>query len=104
MGMGNAVRHPRVLWEVGRLARNANLGDQLAALRRRRVAVFIRWGRNDRVIPLASAEALAASAEGTQLLTVRVDHNWLITDANLFVELIANLVGVSVDGCPRTRR
>lgn len=93
----NAARHPRVLWEVGRLARDANLEDQLAALRRRRVPVFILWGSNDRVIPLATAEALAASADGTHLLTVPGDLNWLITDPNLFVELITNVVGVTVD-------
>ena len=95
--VSNVVRHPRVLWEVGRLARDANLEVQLAALRRRRLPVFILWGRNDRVIPLASAEALVASTEGIQLLTVPGDHNWLITDPNLFVELMTNVVGISVD-------
>lgn len=93
----NVVRHPRVLWEVGRLARDANLEEQLAHLRRRRLPIFILWGSNDRVIPLASAEALVASAEGTQLLTVPGDHNWLITDPNLFAELLTNVVGVSID-------
>lgn len=95
--VSNAVRHPRVLWEVGRLARDANLEAQLAALRRRRLPIFILWGDSDRVIPLASAEAMVASTEGIELRTVPGDHNWLITDPNLFVELMTNVVGISVD-------
>lgn len=95
--VGNLVRHPRVLWEVGRLARDANLEVQLAALRRRRLPVFILWGRDDRVIPLASAEALVASTDGIQLLTVPGDHNWLISDPSMFVEMMTNVVGISVE-------
>jgi len=97
----NAVQHPRVLQAVGRLARDADLEEQLAVLRRRRLPVYILWGRSDRVIPLASVEALVGAAEGAEVLTVPGDHNWLIADPNLFAEVMTNVVGVSVEGTDR---
>jgi pimeloyl-ACP methyl ester carboxylesterase len=96
--ISNAARHPKVLWEVGRLAREANLEQQLAVLRRRRLPVFILWGREDRVIPLASTEALARFNSGAKLLTVPGDHNWLIADPDLFAELMTNVVGAFPQG------
>lgn len=89
----NALHHPHVLWVVGRLARDANLEKELAAVRRRRLPVFILWGRNDRVIPLASAEALIGTTTGTELHTVSGDHGWLIADPNLFAEVLTNVIG-----------
>lgn len=89
----NALRHPRALWHVGRLAREANLEAQLATLRRRRLPVFVLWGREDRVIPLASAQAFVGGAPGVELHTVSGDHNWLISDPDLFAEVMTNVVG-----------
>jgi pimeloyl-ACP methyl ester carboxylesterase len=88
----NAVQHPHVLWAVGRLARDANLEAELAEVRRRRLPVFVLWGRNDRVIPLASAEALIGTAEGAQLQTVPGDHGWLICDPDRFAEVLTNVI------------
>lgn len=90
--VSNAVRPPHVLWSVGRLARDANLEAELAVVRRRRLPVFVLWGSNDRVIPLASAEALVGTAEGTEVRTVPGDHGWLIADPGLFAEVITNVV------------
>lgn len=94
--VSNAVQHPHVLWAVGRLARDANLEAELAAVRRRRLPVFVLWGRNDRVIPLASAEALIWTADGTEIQTVAGDHGWLIEDPGLFAEVITNVMGVAI--------
>ena len=91
--VSNAVQHPHTLWEVGRLARDANLEAELAEVRRRRLPVFVLWGRNDRVIPLASVEALVGSTEGTRVHTVSGDHGWLISDPSLFAEVMTNVVG-----------
>ncbi|HWJ82304.1 MAG TPA: alpha/beta fold hydrolase [Nocardioides sp.] len=88
--IGNALRNPKGVWHVGRLARDANLEEQLATVRRRRLPVFILWGKEDRVIPLASVEALARDAE---VHTVPGDHNWLITDPDRFAEVMTNVVG-----------
>lgn len=94
--VSNAIQHPHVLWAVGRLARDANLEDELAAVRRRRLPVFVLWGRNDRVIPLASAEALIGTSDGTEIQTVAGDHGWLIADPGLFAEVITNVMGVAI--------
>ena len=91
--MTNAVQHPRVLWAVGRLARDANLETELAVVRRRRLPVFILWGSNDRVIPLASVEALVGTAAGAELHTVPGDHGWLIADPGRFAEVLTNVIG-----------
>lgn len=95
--VSNVVQHPHTLWEVGRLARDANLEAELAEVRRRRLPVFVLWGRNDRVIPLASVEALIGTAEGTQIHTVTGDHGWLISDPSLFAEVMTNVIGSAGD-------
>lgn len=94
----NAVRNPRALWHVGKLARDADLREHLSTVRGRRLPVFVLWGQEDRVIPLASAEALVGGAPGVPLLTVPGDHNWLITDPGLFAEVITNVVGAAPNG------
>ena len=96
----NAVHHPHVLWQVGRLAREANLEEQLAWLRRRRMPIFILWGRSDRVIPLASVEALVGATKGVELHTVPGGHDWLISDPDLFAEVMTNVVGPTADPSP----
>lgn len=93
----NAIHHPHVLWQVGRLAREANLEEQLLWLRRRRMPIFILWGRSDRVIPLASVEALVGRSRGVGLHTVPGGHDWIISDPDLFAEIMTNVVGVTSD-------
>ena len=88
--VGNALRNPGALWHVGRLAQEANLAAELEVVRRRRLPVFILWGKGDRVIPLASVRALAGGAE---VHTVPGDHNWLIADPERFVEVMTNVTG-----------
>lgn len=90
--VANLARNPHVMWSIGRLARDANLEAELAAVRRRRLPVFVLWGINDRVIPLASTEALIGTAEGTEIHTVAGGHSWLITDPGLFAEVFTNVV------------
>jgi pimeloyl-ACP methyl ester carboxylesterase len=72
-----ATRHCRRLRSA---TSEANLEQQLAVLRRRRLPVFILWGREDRVVPLASTEALARF------------------DPDLFAEFMTNVVGAFPPG------
>lgn len=90
--VSNAFQHPHVLWSVGRLARDANLEQELATVRSRALPVFVLWGRDDRVIPLASIEALVGTDAGTEIHTVPGNHGWLITNPGHFVQVITNVI------------
>ncbi len=90
----HALRNPRALWRVGRLARQADLALELDGLRRRGMPVAILWGREDRVIPWACAESLIAALGDPEVITVPGDHGWLIGDPDRFVDVLTNVVGV----------
>ena len=90
----HAVRNPRALWRVGRLARQADLAVELDVLRQRGTPVAILWGREDRVIPWACAESLIAALGDPEVVTVAGDHGWLIGDPDRFVDVLTNVVGV----------
>lgn len=100
----NAVRHPRVLWLVGGLARDANLAAELEVLKRRRVPVVILWGKDDSVIPWACAESLAAALHSPEMVTVPGDHGWLLSDPNRFAEILTNIVNLPFSSKPPTKR
>ena len=93
----NAVRHPDLLWRVGRLAREANLTRELEELRRRRLPVVIVWGLGDRIVPWACVGSLIEALGDPEVLTVPGDHSWLIVDPERFAEIITNVV-VMADG------
>lgn len=89
--IANALRSPSALWHVGRIAREANLEVELAELRRRRLPIFVLWGRQDTVLPLAAAKALMGD-EDSGVLTVPGEHNWLISNPDLFAEVMTNVL------------
>lgn len=93
----HALRNPAALWRVGRLARQADLSDELEALRVRGTPVAVVWGREDRVIPWACAASLIAALGDPHVVTVPGDHGWLIGDPQRFVDVLTNVVGL-LDG------
>lgn len=94
----NAVRRPRTLWEVGRLARDADLVAELDELRRRALPVAVLWGRDDTVIPWASATSLVEALGDPHLLVVPGDHSWLLSDPARFAEVLTNVINLADDG------
>lgn len=91
--LGNALRNPAALWHVGKIAREANLEAQLVELRARRLPIFVLWGRQDTVLPLAAAKALMGDDPDSCALTVPGEHNWLISNPGLFAEVMTNVLG-----------
>jgi pimeloyl-ACP methyl ester carboxylesterase len=88
----NTVRHPRTLWQVGRLARETDLSPELAVLKHRRLPVVIVWGRKDTVVPRACSESLIEALHDPRVVTVTGDHNWLIDEPGRFVEMLTNVL------------
>jgi pimeloyl-ACP methyl ester carboxylesterase len=87
----NVLRNPRALWEVGDLARRADLSVEMADLRARGVPVLALWGDRDGVIPQASFDALCA-AIGADGLVLAGHHSWLLTNPGAFDEVMANVL------------
>jgi pimeloyl-ACP methyl ester carboxylesterase len=87
----NVLRNPRAMWEVGDLARRADLSSEMADLRARGVPVLALWGDRDGVIPQASFDALCA-AIGADGLVLAGHHSWLLTNPGAFDEVMANVL------------
>jgi pimeloyl-ACP methyl ester carboxylesterase len=92
--VGNALANPRALRLAARLARTADLRDELAALAERGLPVTVLWGDQDRVVPestfLATCEAAGAPGD----IIPDAGHNWLLTDPEGFGELMTNSLTV----------
>jgi len=91
----NFLKHPGTLWRVGRLARDANLTEELEQLKRRGLPVVIVWGRDDSVIPWVCVESLAVALGGPEVVTVPGNHSWMLSDPGRFAEVITNVLGVA---------
>jgi pimeloyl-ACP methyl ester carboxylesterase len=90
----NFARNPFGVWRVGFLARRADLTDELAELKARKLPVLVLWGEGDGIIPRASFEALC-SAVGSAGKVVPGRHTWLLADPDSFGEVMANSVTVA---------
>jgi pimeloyl-ACP methyl ester carboxylesterase len=90
----NAVRNPRALWRVGRLAATANLSAELEQLKQRGLPVVILWGDDDRLIPPSCLESLRGALGDPQLRTVPGTHSWLLADPAGFAEVMTNVVAL----------
>jgi len=89
----NFLRQPRTMWKVAGLARSADLTEELAALRERRLPVVILWGRQDTVLPLACLESIRTALGDPQVRTVEGSHGWLLVDPGRFAEEMTNILG-----------
>lgn len=95
----NFLRQPRTVWKVAGLARSADLSEELAVLRDRRLPVVILWGHNDAVLPLACLESIRTALGDAQVYTVEGSHGWLLVDPGRFAEEMTNILGVA--GAPQ---
>ncbi|MCZ7524918.1 MAG: alpha/beta hydrolase [Acidimicrobiia bacterium] len=100
----NLVRNPRAVWEVGQLARVADLTFELEELKRRRLPVVVLWGEQDRLVPRASFEALCEALGGPDCYTVEGSHSWLLADPDAFGEIMTNVVGAASRAREEERR
>ena len=94
--LGNLVRNPFALAEIGLLARFADLTAELAELGRRELPVLVLTTDSDGVIPMASFDALCA-AIGTDRTVVDGGHSWLLARPGAFAEVLENVVQVQAD-------
>jgi len=87
----NLVRNPRAVLSVANLARTADLGQELAHLRRRGVRVSVVWSERDRIVPRANFEAMCQllSVEGR---VVRGAHAWMLGEPHRFARVVAELL------------
>jgi pimeloyl-ACP methyl ester carboxylesterase len=90
----NLVRNPGALWRVGHLARTADLTAELEELKERRLPVVVLWGRDDSVLPPACLASLRGALGDPEVITVRGNHSWLLSDPRAFGEVMTNVVGL----------
>ncbi len=88
----NILRNPRAVWRVAHLARTADLEEELAELRARRLPIVIVWSTRDTVIPESTLLSLRTSLGDPELVTVPGGHSWLIGAPAEFGEIITNIV------------
>jgi len=92
----NLLREPRAFWRVAALARGADLLDELAELKRRRLPVVVLWGNRDRIITRDAFEEMCEVLGTPYSLTVEGSHAWLIADPETFGEVITNVVDIAM--------
>jgi pimeloyl-ACP methyl ester carboxylesterase len=88
----NLVRNPGTVWRVANVARAADLERQLGELRDRDLPVTVAWSDQDTVIPRDSYAALMASLGQPPSVVVSGGHGWLIDNADLFADVITDLL------------
>ena len=91
----NLFQDPRTFMQSARLARNADLTDELAVLQRRGLPVVVVWSLRDQVLTDASLGALRDALRDAPTITVSGGHNWLIADPARFGEVMTNVVAVA---------
>lgn len=92
----NVLRNPVVLWQAGRLARDADLTVELLDLQSADIPVLALTSEGDNIIPAPAFDALCSSL-GAEGQTVTGGHSWLLADPDHFAEVLANLVEVEVE-------
>ena len=91
----NLVLDPRAFLRSARLARDADLTDELAVLQRRGLPVVVVWARDDGVLTDASLEVLRGAFGEENSISVTGGHNWLLSDPDRFGEIMTNVVEVA---------
>lgn len=87
----NLLRNPAAMVTAGMLAARADLRDELAELRDRKLPVVVMSGADDKIIPLSAFDAMC-SALGIEGQVLRGNHSWLLTDPDAFDEVMGNVV------------
>src|ERR1051325_1257670 len=91
----NLIRRPRSVWDVGQIARRADLTSELEEIRRRHVPVLLLSSDHDEVIPLAWFDSLC-NAIGVEGHVVPGRHSWLLANPDTFGEVLDNVLTVQV--------
>ncbi|MBM3671028.1 MAG: hypothetical protein FJW86_02400 [Actinobacteria bacterium] len=91
----NIVLDPRSFWRSARLARKADLTDELDALRKRGLPVVVIWSPRDRVVTDASVDALRDALGKAPTISVPGGHSWLLANPEHFGEVMTNVVQVA---------
>lgn len=88
--LGNVVAHPYSLARAARLARNADLREELTTLAGRGLPISVLWGSQDRVVPEATFLATCEAAGAPGDVIRRGGHSWLLADPEEFGEVVTN--------------
>lgn len=91
----NLVLDPRSFVRSARLARDADLTDELDALRRRGLPVVVVWSPHDEIVTGASVAALRDALGDAPAISVPGGHSWLLADPDGFGEVMTNVVAVA---------
>jgi pimeloyl-ACP methyl ester carboxylesterase len=91
----NLVLDPRSFIRSARLAKTADLSDELEGLRRRGLPVVVIWSPRDEVVTDASVGALRDALGGAKSISVPGGHSWLLADPEHFGEVMTNVVEVA---------
>ncbi|MDX1620503.1 MAG: alpha/beta fold hydrolase [Nitriliruptorales bacterium] len=90
----NALTNPSALRRAAKLAREADLRTELAALAEAGVPVSILWGNQDKVVPEATFLAMCEAAGAPGDIIESAGHSWLLADPSGFGELMTNSLTV----------
>lgn len=91
----NLVLDPRAFVQAARLARTADLTEELETIRRRGLPVVIVWSPHDQVVTEASVDALRQALGDAPTISVPGGHSWLIADPEHFGEVMTNVVAIA---------
>lgn len=91
----NLILDPKSFVRSARLAKTADLSDELDDLRRRGLPVVVIWSPRDQVVTDASIEALRGSLGRAKSISVPGGHSWLLADPDQFAEVMTNVVQVA---------
>ena len=91
----NLVLDPRSFFRSARLAREADLTNELEALHRRGMPVVVVWARRDRVLSDAPFAALSEALVDAPTISVPGGHGWLLSDPAQFGEVMTNVVDLA---------
>ncbi len=90
----NLFRNPRAFFRASRLARTADLREELAVLKDRGLPIVVLWGAEDKILPVASLDALVEAA-GSDVEVIEGSHAWLLADPDAFGEVMTNVLEVA---------
>jgi glycine cleavage system regulatory protein len=91
--IGNLMRNPRGMAEIGLLASRADLTAELAEMRRRELPILVLSSDRDILVPTASFNALCA-AIGADGQVLEGGHSWLLANPRAFGAVVDNLLQV----------
>jgi pimeloyl-ACP methyl ester carboxylesterase/glycine cleavage system regulatory protein len=92
----NLITHPTSLAEVAALALTADLRGEMAVLAQRKTPVLVLWSDRDGLIPLSAFDTFC-STFGTDGHVVSGGHSWLLTDPDVFGEVLDNVIRMQRD-------